>query len=156
MKNRQYLTIKQVQRLQDAGVDLSGVNARWMKIDGEKPMVVSREFAYFMFLPETIKQNTICPAPSLSDLMAILPASLLTMGNQRYLLTLQAAMMKEGIRYKVGYLIQPIDGVEDDDQTYKAISVTEQHDNPLDAAYEEIMEFVSEYSVSMLNTLKED
>lgn len=157
MKNRQHLTIKQVQRLQEAGVDLSDVNARWMKIDGEKPMVVSREFAYFMFLPDTIKENTICPAPTLSDLMSILPASMLTENNLRYLLSIQAAMTKEGVRYKAGYIVQPSEELKaQKDFVFGAISVTEKHDNPLDAAYELVMEFISENSVSMLHTSEEE
>ena len=69
MNNRQYLTIKQTQRLQNERIDLSGASALWLKLDGEKPQAVSKEFAEFFFLKESIEDYTLAPALSLSDIM---------------------------------------------------------------------------------------
>lgn len=90
MKNKQFLTIKQTQRLQSVQIDLSGASALWLKLDGEQSQVVSEEFAEFFFLKETIKDNTVAPALSLSDLLEkVLPAGIRTSNNLLYILTLQ-------------------------------------------------------------------
>lgn len=153
MKNRQHLTIKQVNRLTEAGVDLSGASALWMSLEGEKPMAVSIDFARFMFLPDTIKENTICPAPTLSDCITLLPSSLLTENNLRYLLTLQSAMTSKGVRYKAAYCLQPFEGVEEQEGIAYQMNCTCKHDNPLDAIYELIMGFVANNEVELLNKL---
>lgn len=152
MKNRQYLTIKQVKRLTDAGIDLSDASASWMSLEGEKPLAVSNDFARFMFLPETIKENTICPAPTLSDCITLLPSSLLTENNLHYLLTLQSAMNSNGIWYKAGYLLQPFDGMEKQDDLPGILNGTCKHDNPLDAVYELILEFVANGEKDLLQS----
>lgn len=143
MKNRQHLTITQVQLLQEAGIDLSGASALWLKIDGEKPQAVSKEFADFFFLKETIKDNTLAPALSLSDIMeTVLPAGIRTWNNLLYLLTLQEAMTKNGRRYRAGYLLNTVSAYEEG--IPMQLHTTGEHDNALDAVYELIVSLLAE------------
>lgn len=143
MKNKQYLSIKQTKRLQMAGIDLSGVGALWLKLDGEQSQVVGKEFAEFFFLKETLEENTVAPALSLSDLLEIvLPASIKTTNNLLYLLTLQEAMTKDGRRFRAGYSLNTISAYEEDIPVH--IHATGEHDNAIDAAYELIMSLLAE------------
>lgn len=143
MNNRQYLTIKQTQRLQNERIDLSGASALWLKLDGDKPQVVSKEFADFFFLKETIKDNTLAPALSLSDIMeTVLPAGIWTWNNLLYLLTLQEAMTKNGRRYRAGYLLNTVSAYEEG--IPMQLYTTGEHDNALDAVYELIMSLLAE------------
>lgn len=143
MKNRQFLTIKQTQRLQDEKIDLSEASALWMKLDGHQPQVVSKEFAEFFFLKETIEENTVVPALSLSDLLeTVLPAGIRTWNNLLYLLTLQGAMTKDGIRYRAGYLLNTVSAYEEGIPLH--LHTTGEHDNAIDAAYELIMSLLAE------------
>ncbi len=143
MENRQYLSIRQTQRLQDAKIDLSEASARWMKIDGEQPQVVSKEFAEFFFLKETVEENTVAPALSLSDLLeTVLPASIKTWNNLLYLLTLQEAMTKDGRRFRAAYSLNTISAYEEGVPMH--LHTTGDHDNALDAAYELIMSLIAE------------
>lgn len=143
MNNRQYLTIKQTQRLQIERIDLSGASALWLKLDGEKPQAVSKEFAEFFFLKETIEENTVAPALSLSDLLeTVLPAGIRTWNNLLYLLTLQEAMTKDGRRYRAGYLLNTVSAYEEGIPVH--LHTTGEHDNALDAAYELIMSLLTE------------
>lgn len=143
MKNRQYLTIKQTQRLQDEKIDLSEASALWMKLDDQQTQVVSKEFAEFFFLKETIEENTVVPALSLSDLLeTVLPAGIRTWNNLLYLLTLQEAMTKDGIRYRAGYLLNTVSAYEEGIPLH--LHTTGEHDNAIDAAYELIMSLLAE------------
>ncbi len=143
MKNRQYLTIKQTKRLQTAGIDLSGASALWLKLNGEQTQVVSKAFAEFFFLKETIEENTVAPALSLSDLLEIvLPAGIRTSNNLLYLLTLQEAMTKDGRRFRAGYALNTVSAYEEGIPVH--LHTTGEHDNALDAAYELIMSLLAE------------
>lgn len=143
MNNRQYLTIKQTQRLQNERIDLSGASALWLKLDGEKPQAVSKEFADFFFLKESIEDNTVAPALSLSDIMeTVLPAGIKTWNNLLYLLTLQAAMTKNGLRFRAGYILNTISAYEEGIPMH--LHTTGEHDNALDAVYELIMSLLAE------------
>lgn len=151
MKNRQYLTIKQAQRLQDAKIDLSGASALWLKLDGEEPKAVSKEFVEFFFLKETIEENTITPALSLSDIMeTILPAGIRTWNNLLYLLTLQEAMTKNGRRYRAGYVLNTVSAYEEGIPMH--LHNTGEHDNAIDAVYELVMRL---YDDNLLNSYKD-
>lgn len=143
MNNRQYLTIMQTQRLQNEGIDLSGASALWLRLDGEKPQAVSKEFADFFFLKESIEDNTLAPALSLSDIMeTVLPAGIKTWNNLLYLLTLQAAMTKNGLRFRAGYILNAISAYEEG--IPMQLHTTGEHDNALDAVYELIMSLLAE------------
>lgn len=143
MENRQYLSIRQTQRLQDAKIDLSGASALWLKLDGERPQAVSKEFAEFFFLKEAIEENTVAPALSLSDIMeTVLPAGIRTWNNLLYLLTLQEAMTKDGRRFRAAYSLNTISAYEEGIPMH--LHTTGDHDNALDAAYELIMSLIAE------------
>lgn len=143
MNNRQYLTIKQTQRLQNERIDLSGASALWLKLDGERPQAVSKEFADFFFLKESIEDYTLAPALSLSDIMeTVLPAGIRTWNNLLYLLTLQEAMTKTGRRYRAGYLLNTVSAYEEG--IPMQLHTTGEHDNALDAVYELIMSLLAE------------
>lgn len=143
MENRQYLSIRQTQRLQDAKIDLSGASALWLKLDGERPQAVSKEFAEFFFLKETIEENTVAPALSLSDIMeTVLPAGIRTWNNLLYLLTLQEAITKDGRRFRAAYSLNTISAYEEG--IPMQLHTTGDHDNALDAAYELIMSLLAE------------
>lgn len=151
MNNRQVLSIKQVRRLQSENVDLSKASMLWVKLENSKPMAVPKEFAEFFFLPDTLKENTICPAPTLSDLMeTVLSPSILTWNNLRYFLTIQSAPMKEGVRYKCAYMLHTT--LSEYDGVPLHIYKTCQHDNALDAAYEAIMTMIAEGDKHLLQT----
>lgn len=143
MENRQYLSIRQTQRLQDAKIDLSGASALWLKLDGEMPQAVSKGFADFFFLKESIEDYTLAPALSLSDIMeTVLPAGIRTWNNLLYLLTLQEAMTKTGRLYRAGYLLNTVSAYEEG--IPMQLHTTGEHDNALDAVYELIMSLLAE------------
>lgn len=149
MNNRQNLTKKQVYRLQRERVDLSQASMVWMRLENNKPIAVQKDFAQWFFLPDTVEACTICPAPTLSDIMeTILPASFITDNNLMYLLTIQSADTKDGKRYRAGYLLNTISAWTEEIPT--ARYTTGDHDNALDAAYELIMTLLAE-DRSLLN-----
>lgn len=151
MNNRQVLTIKQVKHLQDAHVDLSQSSMIWVELDNGNTIAVNKDFAEFFFLKDTLESNTICPAPTLSDLIeTVLPSSILTWNNLRYFLTIQSAPMKEGVRYKCAYMLHTT--LSDYDGVPLHIYKTCQHDNALDAAYEAILTMIAEGDKHLLQT----
>lgn len=151
MNNRQTLNKKQVYRLQRENVDLSKASMLWIRLENNKPMIVPKEFAQWFFLPDTVAACTICPAPTFSDLMeTVLPTSILTENNLRYLLTIQAAITTEGKRYKCAYMLQTT--LDDYCGVPLHIYKTGEHDNALDAAYEMIITMITEGDKHLLQT----
>lgn len=151
MKNRQTLTKKQVYRLQQENVDLSKVSMVWMRLENNKLIAVQKDFAMWFFLPDTVASCTICPAPTLSDILEmILPASIVTSNNLTYLLTMQCAMTDTGARYKCAYSLQ----TKLDEYTGVPLHqyTTGSHDNALDAAYELIMSIIANGEKNLLQT----
>lgn len=140
MKNRQHLTITQVQRLQEAGIDLSGASALWFRTYPATPLAISKDAAQYFFFKDA---KSFIPAPTLSDIMeTVLPAGIRTWNNLLYLLTLQEAMTKNGRRYRAGYLLNTVSAYEDG--IPMQLHTTGEHDNALDAVYELIMSLLAE------------
>lgn len=150
MKNKQHLTIKQVKRLQESGIDLSGASALWFRTYPATPLAISKEAAMYFFFKNVKDTKTFAPAPTLSDIVeTILPATILTENNLRYHLSIESAMTPDGRRYMAGYVLNTVS--EYTEGTPIHIHVTGQHDNALDAVYELIMTFVADNALHLLN-----
>ena len=153
MQNKQYLTIRQVERLQQAGIDLTSASALWFRTYPDAPLAISKEAAQYFFFKDIKKPNTFVPAPTLSDIVeTILPATLLTQNNLRYHLSIESAITPDGRRYMAGYVLNTVS--EYTEGTPIHIHVTGQHDNALDAVYELIMTLVADNAIDLLNVRK--
>lgn len=114
-----------------------------MRLENNKPIAVQKEFVQWFFLSDTVAACTICPAPTLSDIIeTILPASFNTANNLLYMLTIQSVNTKEGKKYMAGYILNTVSAWSEGIPL--TMYATVPRDNALDAAYELILTLLAE------------